>query len=77
MNNTKILQSKIFGAGNGAQTRDICLGKASLYQLSYSRKKLKHYYDNKYNKKSQQKLAINCKITYLHKLTINKKQYII
>ena len=27
----------IFGAGNGAQTRDLCLGKAALYQLSYSR----------------------------------------
>ena len=26
-----------FGAGNGAQTRDLCLGKAALYQLSYSR----------------------------------------
>lgn len=26
-----------FGAGDGAQTRDLCLGKASLYQLSYSR----------------------------------------
>lgn len=26
-----------FGAGNGTQTRDLCLGKASLYQLSYSR----------------------------------------
>ena len=25
------------GAGNGAQTRDLCLGKAALYQLSYSR----------------------------------------
>ena len=28
---------KKFGAGNGAQTRDLCLGKAALYQLSYSR----------------------------------------
>ncbi len=28
------------GAGNGAQTRDLCLGKAALYQLSYSRKQL-------------------------------------
>lgn len=27
-----------FGAGNGTQTRDLCLGKASLYQLSYSRR---------------------------------------
>ena len=34
-----IFQEKI-GAGNGAQTRDLCLGKAALYQLSYSRKKL-------------------------------------
>ena len=25
------------GARDGAQTRDLCLGKASLYQLSYSR----------------------------------------
>ena len=32
------------GAGNGAQTRDLCLGKAALYQLSYSR-------INKYNSK--------------------------
>ena len=31
-----IFQEKI-GAGNGAQTRDLCLGKAALYQLSYSR----------------------------------------
>ena len=29
--------SAIYGAGNGAQTRDLCLGKAALYQLSYSR----------------------------------------
>ena len=26
-----------FGAGNGAQTRDLNLGKVALYQLSYSR----------------------------------------
>ena len=26
------------GAGNGAQTRDLNLGKVALYQLSYSRK---------------------------------------
>lgn len=26
-----------FGAGDGIQTRDLCLGKAALYQLSYSR----------------------------------------
>ena len=26
-----------FGAGDGIQTRDLCLGKATLYQLSYSR----------------------------------------
>ena len=26
-----------FGAEDGAQTRDLCLGKASLYQLSYFR----------------------------------------
>ncbi len=30
-------EPKLFGAGDGAQTRDLCLGKASLYQLSYSR----------------------------------------
>ncbi len=30
------IEEKI-GAGNGTQTRDLCLGKASLYQLSYSR----------------------------------------
>jgi hypothetical protein len=29
--------NKFGGAGNGAQTRDLCLGKAALYQLSYSR----------------------------------------
>ena len=34
-----------FGAGDGTQTRDLCLGKASLYQLSYSRISL-----NKLNK---------------------------
>ncbi len=27
----------LFGAGNGIRTRDLCLGKATLYQLSYSR----------------------------------------
>ena len=27
----------VLGAGNGVQTRDLCLGKAALYQLSYSR----------------------------------------
>ena len=27
-----------YGAGSGAQTRDLRLGKATLYQLSYSRK---------------------------------------
>ncbi len=27
-----------FGAGDGAQTRDLRLGKATLYQLSYSRR---------------------------------------
>ena len=26
-----------YGAGNGIRTRDLCLGKATLYQLSYSR----------------------------------------
>jgi hypothetical protein len=29
------------GAGDGIQTRDLRLGKATLYQLSYSREKLK------------------------------------
>ncbi len=29
--------NKNFGAGDGTQTRDLCLGKAALYQLSYSR----------------------------------------
>ena len=28
------------GAGNGAQTRDLNLGKVALYQLSYSRDKI-------------------------------------
>ncbi len=27
------------GAGNGARTRDLNLGKVALYQLSYSREK--------------------------------------
>ena len=46
---------KLIGAGNGAQTRDLCLGKAALYQLSYSRKLLitSNYYNNKLNYKSQ------------------------
>ena len=34
---TTWLYRRIYGAGNGAQTRDLCLGKAALYQLSYSR----------------------------------------
>ena len=52
------------GAGNGAQTRDLCLGKAALYQLSYSRVSniiyvlklnLEHKYNNKFKAKSQYK----------------------
>jgi hypothetical protein len=31
------LLAKKFGAGNGARTRDIKLGKLALYQLSYAR----------------------------------------
>ena len=31
------LSDFLFGAGNGAQTRDLHLGKVALYQLSYSR----------------------------------------
>jgi len=27
------------GVGNGIRTRDLCLGKATLYQLSYSHEK--------------------------------------
>ena len=53
-NNKKWL--KINGAENGAQTRDLCLGKASLYQLSYFRTSfinIKHYYNNKKWIKSQ------------------------
>ena len=46
-----MLKHRTFGAGNGAQTRDLCLGKASLYQLSYSR--MSKYYNSKYYKKSQ------------------------
>jgi hypothetical protein len=35
-----------FGAGNETRTRDLYLGKVSLYQLSYSRKKRSpHYMD--------------------------------
>ncbi len=30
----------MIGAGNGARTRDLNLGKVALYQLSYSREKL-------------------------------------
>jgi hypothetical protein len=30
----------LFGAGDGTQTRDLCLGKAALYQLSYSRARI-------------------------------------
>jgi hypothetical protein len=30
------------GAGDGIQTRDLCLGKATLYQLSYSRVEKDH-----------------------------------
>ena len=32
-----------YGAGNGTRTRDNCLGKAVLYQLSYSRKRGGNY----------------------------------
>ena len=37
MKNIKLERKIKIGAGNGAQTRDLCLGKAALYQLSYSR----------------------------------------
>ncbi len=30
----------IYGAGNGTRTRDVQLGRLTLYQLSYSRKSL-------------------------------------
>ena len=55
------------GAENGAQTRDLCLGKAALYQLSYSRvsniiyvrkSNLEHKYNNKFKTKSQYKFFI-------------------
>ena len=37
---------KLSGAGNETRTRDLYLGKVSLYQLSYSRKKRSpHYMD--------------------------------
>ena len=32
-----VIMIGISGAGNGIRTRDLCLGKATLYQLSYSR----------------------------------------
>ena len=32
-----------YGAGSGAQTRDLRLGKATLYQLSYSRISKEHF----------------------------------
>ena len=41
------------GAGNGAQTRDLRVGNATLYQLSYSRKS-KQDNNSKYFKKSQE-----------------------
>ena len=41
-----------FGAGNETRTRDLYLGKVSLYQLSYSRKKRSpHYRDINYSVK--------------------------
>ena len=42
-----------YGAGNGAQTRDLRLGKATLYQLSYSR--VNNMYNKPYKIKSQYK----------------------
>ena len=36
---TRLVYWKI-GAGDGAQTRDLRLGKATLYQLSYSRSRV-------------------------------------
>ena len=38
------LLSQEFGAGNETRTRDLYLGKVSLYQLSYSRKKRSSHY---------------------------------
>ena len=40
---SKALSHKI-GAGNETRTRDLYLGKVSLYQLSYSRKKRSPHY---------------------------------
>ena len=37
VNSTKISLSKIFGAKDGARTRYLRLGKATLYQMSYFR----------------------------------------
>ena len=34
------LNKKEIGAGNGARTRHLSLGKAALYQMSYSRKRV-------------------------------------
>ena len=36
----------IFGAGNEVRTRDIQLGRLTLYQLSYSRIALLYYHNN-------------------------------
>ena len=43
----------IFGAKDGARTRYLCLGKASLYQMSYFRIKLLLNYSNKFITKCQ------------------------
>ena len=34
------------GAGNGARTRHLSLGKAALYQMSYSRRRMGYYNKN-------------------------------
>ena len=61
-----MLKQKI-GAGNGAQTRDLCLGKAALYQLSYSRTNLSIFIITKFNSKVKNILNLNLYIIILSK----------
>lgn len=49
---------RYLGAGNGAQTRDLHLGKVALYQLSYSRVCLEYKYDTRIILKSQYLFSI-------------------
>ena len=61
-----------FGAGNETRTRDLYLGKVSLYQLSYSRKKRSAHYMG-YRKQCQGKWQFLRRRASTHSLTFARR----